>query len=59
MRLTMARTDIANYLRLAPETVSRVLRRLQDEGVLKVDRRDMEILRPEVLDELAHHVLRD
>jgi len=59
MRLTMARTDIANYLRLAPETVSRVLRRLQDEGVLKVDRRDMEILKPEVLDELAHHVLRD
>ena len=59
MRLTMARTDIANYLRLAPETVSRVLRRLQDEGVLKVDRRDMEILQPEVLDALAHHVLRD
>ena len=58
MRLTMARTDIANYLRLAPETVSRVLRRLQDEGVLKVDRRDMEILKPAVLDELAHHVLR-
>ena len=59
MRLTMARTDIANYLRLAPETVSRVLRRLQDEGVLKGDRRDMEILKPDVLDELAHHVLRD
>jgi CRP/FNR family transcriptional regulator, anaerobic regulatory protein len=59
MRLTMARTDIANYLRLAPETVSRVLRRLQDEGVLRVDRRDMEILKPAVLDELAHHVLRD
>ncbi len=59
MRLTMARTDIANYLRLAPETVSRVLRRLQNEGVLRVDRRDMEILQPAVLDELAHHVLRD
>src|SRR5690606_42075344 len=59
MRLTMARTDIANYLRLAPETVSRVLRRLQDEGVLKVDRRDLEILQPAVLGELAHHVLRD
>lgn len=28
----MARTDIANYLRLAPETVSRVLRRFQEEG---------------------------
>jgi CRP/FNR family transcriptional regulator len=55
----MARTDIANYLRLAPETVSRVLRKLQDDGVLRVDRRDMEILKPAVLDALAHHVLRD
>ena len=27
-QLTMARTDIANYLRLAPETVSRVFSRL-------------------------------
>lgn len=59
MRLTMARTDIANYLRLAPETVSRVLRRLQDEGVLNVERRDLEILQPAALDGLAHPVLRD
>ena len=36
-QLTMARTDIANYLRLAPETVSRVLRRFQEEGLLRVD----------------------
>ena len=59
MRLTMARTDIANYLRLAPETVSRVLRRLQDDGVLKVNRRDLEILDPAALNALAHNVLRD
>jgi Mn-dependent DtxR family transcriptional regulator len=31
----MSRTDIANYLRLAPETVSRVLRRFQDEGMVE------------------------
>ena len=43
-RLTMARTDIANYLRLAPETVSRVLKRFQDDGLLHVDRREVEIL---------------
>lgn len=43
-RLTMPRTDIANYLRLAPETVSRVLKRFQDDGVLQVDRREVEIL---------------
>ncbi|KLJ01088.1 helix-turn-helix domain-containing protein [Luteimonas sp. FCS-9] len=59
LRLMMPRTDIANYLRLAPETVSRVLRRMQDDGVLRVDRRDLEILQPVELETLAHHVLRD
>ena len=59
MRLTMARTDIANYLRLAPETVSRVLRRLQAEGILQVDRRDFEILDMAGLEALARDILRD
>lgn len=58
-QLTMARTDIANYLRLAPETVSRVLRRLQEEGVLQVDRRELEIVRREALETLAAPILRD
>ncbi|MGH8030249.1 MAG: helix-turn-helix domain-containing protein [Arenimonas sp.] len=57
--LTMPRTDIANYLRLAPETVSRVLRRLQAEGVLRVDRRELELLDREALENLAAPVLRD
>ena len=42
--LTMARTDIANYLRLAPETVSRVLRRFQQKALVSVDRREIELL---------------
>jgi CRP/FNR family transcriptional regulator len=42
--LTMARTDIANYLRLAPETVSRVLRRFQESGLVGVDRREIELV---------------
>ena len=42
-QLTMARTDIGNYLRLAPETVSRVLKRFQDEKLLVIDRREVEI----------------
>ena len=33
-RLTMTRTDIANYLRLASESVSRGFRRLQDAGLV-------------------------
>ena len=57
-QLTMARTDIANYLRLAPETVSRVLKRMQDEGVLAVDRREVELLRREALESLAAPILR-
>jgi CRP/FNR family transcriptional regulator len=56
--LTMARTDIANYLRLAAETVSRVLRRFQDEGLLRIERREVELLAPERLEALARNVLR-
>ena len=58
-QLTMARTDIANYLRLAPETVSRVLRRMQDDGVLAVERREVELLDPARLETLAAPILRD
>jgi CRP/FNR family transcriptional regulator len=57
-QLTMARTDIGNYLRLAPETVSRVLKRFQDEGLLKVDRRELELLDRGRLEALAAPVLR-
>ncbi|NLA67741.1 MAG: helix-turn-helix domain-containing protein [Gammaproteobacteria bacterium] len=56
-QLTMARTDIANYLRLAPETVSRVLKRFQDDGLLRVDRRELEILDQVRLGALAAPVL--
>ena len=58
-QLTMARTDIANYLRLAPETVSRVLRRMQDDGILAVDRREVELLDQDRIDALAAPILRD
>ena len=57
-QLTMARTDIANYLRLAPETVSRVLRRFQEEGHLVVDRRELEFLDAPAHEALAAPVLR-
>ena len=57
-QLTMARVDIANYLRLAPETVSRVLRRFQEDGLLRVERREVELVGREQLDALAAPVLR-
>ena len=58
-QLTMPRTDIANYLRLAPETVSRVLKRFQDEGLLKADRRELELIGRERLELLAASALRE
>lgn len=57
--LTMTRTDIANYLRLASESVSRVLRRFQDEELLRIHRREVELLDRSGLEALARSVLRD
>jgi CRP/FNR family transcriptional regulator len=59
LHLTMSRTDMANYLRLAPETVSRVLRRFQDDGIVQVERRELEIRDPERLGAIARTVLRE
>ncbi len=41
--LTMSRRDIANYLRLAPETVSRVFARFVKEKLISVDRRSVRL----------------
>lgn len=57
LRLTMARGDIANYLHLAAETVSRVLRRFQDQGLIAVKGREVELCKPEELRHLARCVL--
>jgi CRP/FNR family transcriptional regulator len=42
--LTMSRQDIGCYMGLAVETVSRTLTRFQESGVLKVNRREVDIL---------------
>lgn len=47
--LSMSRRDLANYLGLAPETVSRVFRRFQDEGLVQVERREIRLLDPDRL----------
>jgi len=57
-RLTMTRTDIANYLRLASESVSRGFSRLQDQGLVSVDRRDIELRDLARLEALASNILR-
>jgi CRP/FNR family transcriptional regulator len=53
LHLTMTRQDIANYLGLAIETVSRTLRRFQDSGMLHVTRRKIEIYDYECLQSIA------
>jgi CRP/FNR family transcriptional regulator len=42
--LSMSRHEIGNYLGLAVETVSRLFTRFQDEGLLKVDRKHVQLL---------------
>lgn len=52
--LSMSRTDIANYLGLAVETVSRLFSRFQGDGLLSVDRKHVVIQDPEGLRRVAH-----
>lgn len=41
--LSMPRGDIANFLGMAPETISRLLAQLQDEDIVEFDRRQVHI----------------
>lgn len=52
--LSMSRQEIANYLAVAVETISRLFTDLQRRGVLEVDRRFIRIRSLEGLNELAH-----
>ena len=52
-RLPMARSDLGNYLGLAPETMSRLFRRFSDQGWLKAEGREIQLLEPEALNDLA------
>ncbi len=57
LHLAMPRGDIANYLRLAPETVSRVLARFREQGLIRVDGREIELTDAPRLRERARNVL--
>jgi CRP/FNR family transcriptional regulator len=45
----MSRNDIANYLGLAVETVSRLFTRFQDQGLIKVEGKFVQIMALEQL----------
>lgn len=44
LHLSMSRGDIANYLRVAAETVSRVLSRFRSQELIRIDGRGLELL---------------
>ncbi len=53
--LAMPRRDIANYLNLASETVSRVISRMNDQGLIEVKRRQVRILDADALHDISRH----
>ncbi len=53
LTLSMSRSDIANYLGLALETVSRLFTKMESDGLLAVNRKSVRILRRDLLDELC------
>lgn len=53
LTLPMPRRDIASHLRLATETVSRLFARFQEDGIVAVRRREVEILDPAALERLG------
>ncbi|MGV6808144.1 MAG: fumarate/nitrate reduction transcriptional regulator Fnr [bacterium] len=53
-RLSMTRGDIGNYLGLTVETVSRVFSRFQKQELIKVDKKEVELINVEGLRALAN-----
>lgn len=51
--LSMSRGDIASYLGLALETVSRLMTRLAEEGIIAIDRRHLRIIDRDALATVA------
>jgi CRP/FNR family transcriptional regulator len=52
--LRMSREDIASYLGMKLETVSRAFSRLSDEGIIEVKQRYVGILNPQALKKIVN-----
>lgn len=57
--LSMSRGDIANYLRLASETVSRVLSRFRSMELIEIAGRELTLLNPMKLRQIGQALLQD
>jgi len=53
--LSMSRHEIGNYLGLAVETVSRIFTRFHEEGLLKVDRKHIQLIDLDALEAIVVH----
>jgi len=53
LQLNVSRNDIGNFLGMSSETVSRVLTRLRQNGLIRIDGKQVRILKPIQLIELA------
>lgn len=51
-KLPMTHTDIANYLGLTPETISRLLHKMQQQNILTIQKRKLSIHQPEQLEQI-------
>lgn len=58
-QLSMSRADIANYLRLAAETVSRVLSRFRSQGLIAIEGRELLLRDPDGLRAIGQDLLAD
>ena len=52
--LPMSRRDIANHLEVTPETISRLLKKFQQKGVIEVENRSVRIMDSTQLESLVH-----
>ncbi|MCD6055133.1 MAG: transcriptional regulator [Gammaproteobacteria bacterium] len=53
--LSMSRYDIGSYLNLTPETVSRLFSKFQDEGILIVHKKHIQLVNPSQLVSRSYH----